>query len=38
MLFEALFELGNNHCKQSPYVQGAALTDIKKIIIAYVKV
>lgn len=37
MLFEALFELGDNHCKQSSYVQGTAVSDIRKIITAYVK-
>ena len=36
-LFEALFELGDNHCNQKLYVQGSAIVDIKKVIATYVK-
>jgi hypothetical protein len=37
MLYEALFELGDNHCNQTNYVQGTAIEDIKKVISSYIK-
>lgn len=38
MLYEALFELGNNSCKQKEYVKGTAIADIKTVIKSFIKV
>jgi hypothetical protein len=37
MLFEALFELGDNHCNSKNYVLGTANADIRKLITSYIK-
>lgn len=36
-LFEALMELGDAQCVSKPYVRGAADTEIRKVITAYLK-